>query len=270
MSFAEFAAAADDVVSRARRREAPGLRLRGDDGLADQPRDARHDRVRPASDAGAGPHRRDRRDRVPGGVLGDGAGNPLAAGDQQGRHVHVDLRPPDHPGRGVGRFSGADRGASARASTASTSRSSRTSGFPTSRSTGRSTATRLFGRRDEIEKQARVLELINAYRVRGHLIADIDPLRMEPVHAPSRARPGDVRADDLGPRPRVLDRRPEGRRAHAPAGNHRGHAPRLLRQGRAPSTASSPTRSRRSGSGGASARFPSRRPARSGAGSSRN
>ncbi|HXM79948.1 MAG TPA: multifunctional oxoglutarate decarboxylase/oxoglutarate dehydrogenase thiamine pyrophosphate-binding subunit/dihydrolipoyllysine-residue succinyltransferase subunit, partial [Thermoanaerobaculia bacterium] len=33
----------------------------------------------------------------------------------------------------------------------------------------------------EIEKQARVLELINAYRVRGHLIADIDPLRLMPV-----------------------------------------------------------------------------------------
>ncbi|MBZ5534651.1 MAG: multifunctional oxoglutarate decarboxylase/oxoglutarate dehydrogenase thiamine pyrophosphate-binding subunit/dihydrolipoyllysine-residue succinyltransferase subunit [Acidobacteriia bacterium] len=30
--------------------------------------------------------------------------------------------------------------------------------------------------RDEVKKQARVLELINAYRVRGHLIADIDPL----------------------------------------------------------------------------------------------
>ena len=38
-----------------------------------------------------------------------------------------------------------------------------------------------FGRRDEIQKQARVLELINAYRVRGHLIADVDPLRMVPV-----------------------------------------------------------------------------------------
>ncbi len=37
------------------------------------------------------------------------------------------------------------------------------------------------GRRGEIEKQARVLELINAYRVRGHLIADIDPLRLRPV-----------------------------------------------------------------------------------------
>jgi multifunctional 2-oxoglutarate metabolism enzyme len=40
----------------------------------------------------------------------------------------------------------------------------------------------VFGRREEIEKQARVLELINAYRVRGHLIADVDPLRMIPVH----------------------------------------------------------------------------------------
>jgi len=42
----------------------------------------------------------------------------------------------------------------------------------------------LLGRyeaRDEIEKQARVLELINAYRVRGHLIADIDPLNALPV-----------------------------------------------------------------------------------------
>jgi 2-oxoglutarate dehydrogenase E1 component len=35
--------------------------------------------------------------------------------------------------------------------------------------------------RGEIEKQARVLELINAYRVRGHLIADIDPLRLMKV-----------------------------------------------------------------------------------------
>src|SRR6185503_6894454 len=31
-------------------------------------------------------------------------------------------------------------------------------------------------RRDVVRKQARVFELINAYRVRGHLIADLDPL----------------------------------------------------------------------------------------------
>jgi multifunctional 2-oxoglutarate metabolism enzyme len=36
-------------------------------------------------------------------------------------------------------------------------------------------------RAEEIAKQARVLELINAYRVRGHLIADIDPLRTRKV-----------------------------------------------------------------------------------------
>ncbi len=36
-------------------------------------------------------------------------------------------------------------------------------------------------RRDEVRKQARVLELINAYRVRGHLIADIDPLGWKEV-----------------------------------------------------------------------------------------
>ncbi|MGE5277880.1 MAG: multifunctional oxoglutarate decarboxylase/oxoglutarate dehydrogenase thiamine pyrophosphate-binding subunit/dihydrolipoyllysine-residue succinyltransferase subunit [Acidobacteriota bacterium] len=37
------------------------------------------------------------------------------------------------------------------------------------------------GRTHEIAKQAQVLGLINAYRVRGHLIADLDPLRSGPV-----------------------------------------------------------------------------------------
>jgi multifunctional 2-oxoglutarate metabolism enzyme len=36
--------------------------------------------------------------------------------------------------------------------------------------------------RAQVIKQARVLELINAYRVRGHLIADIDPLHAMPLH----------------------------------------------------------------------------------------
>ncbi|HVG21577.1 MAG TPA: multifunctional oxoglutarate decarboxylase/oxoglutarate dehydrogenase thiamine pyrophosphate-binding subunit/dihydrolipoyllysine-residue succinyltransferase subunit, partial [Blastocatellia bacterium] len=35
--------------------------------------------------------------------------------------------------------------------------------------------------RDEVGKQARVLQLINAYRVRGHLVADIDPLGWKEV-----------------------------------------------------------------------------------------
>src|SRR5580704_9000576 len=36
----------------------------------------------------------------------------------------------------------------------------------------------------EIAKEASVLQLINAYRVRGHLIADLDPLGGEPSYHP--------------------------------------------------------------------------------------
>ncbi len=37
--------------------------------------------------------------------------------------------------------------------------------------------------REQVEKQANVLQLINAYRIRGHLLADIDPLNMTSHHA---------------------------------------------------------------------------------------
>jgi 2-oxoglutarate dehydrogenase E1 component len=39
-------------------------------------------------------------------------------------------------------------------------------------------------RGDEIAKEAAVLQMINAYRVRGHLIADLDPLGAEPSYHP--------------------------------------------------------------------------------------
>jgi multifunctional 2-oxoglutarate metabolism enzyme len=37
--------------------------------------------------------------------------------------------------------------------------------------------------REQIEKQANVLQLINAYRIRGHLLADVDPLNMTSHHS---------------------------------------------------------------------------------------
>jgi len=40
------------------------------------------------------------------------------------------------------------------------------------------------GARSEVAKEAAVLQLINAYRVRGHLIADLDPLGAEPQYHP--------------------------------------------------------------------------------------
>jgi 2-oxoglutarate dehydrogenase E1 component len=42
----------------------------------------------------------------------------------------------------------------------------------------------LAARTEEIAKEAAVLQLINAYRVRGHLIADLDPLGSEPAYHP--------------------------------------------------------------------------------------
>ena len=90
----------------------------------------------------------------------------------------------------------------------------------------------------EAAKEAAVLQLINAYRVRGHLIADLDPLGVG-AELSSGARSGDVRADHLGPRPRVPHRvaRRSDRRERAAAGrdaarDSRDAAPDLLRQGR--------------------------------------
>ena len=37
-------------------------------------------------------------------------------------------------------------------------------------------------RQEEIKKQVHLFQLINGYRIRGHLIADIDPLKLMPIH----------------------------------------------------------------------------------------
>ena len=39
-------------------------------------------------------------------------------------------------------------------------------------------------RHAEIAKEAGIIQMINAYRVRGHLIADLDPLGAEPSYHP--------------------------------------------------------------------------------------
>ena len=59
----------------------------------------------------------------------------------------------------------------------------------------------------EIAKEAAVIQLINAYRVRGHLIADLDPLGGEPSYHPE-LDPDDLWADHLGPGSRISHRQP--------------------------------------------------------------
>jgi 2-oxoglutarate decarboxylase len=54
-----------------------------------------------------------------------------------------------------------------------------------------------------VDKNARVIELIAAYRNRGHLMADIDPLRLDKTRsAAPRPRREHPRPHAVGPRPR--------------------------------------------------------------------
>ena len=59
---------------------------------------------------------------------------------------------------------------------------------------------------DDINKVARVQELIHAYRVRGHLMADTDPLEYKQRRAPGPRR-HQPRPDPVGPRPHLRHRR---------------------------------------------------------------
>ena len=80
----------------------------------------------PAPDARPGPDRGHRRPRLPGRVPLDGAAHAVAARHQQGDDGDLHLRPPHHPGRGVGPLPGAAWRSCCGARTASTSGSSRT------------------------------------------------------------------------------------------------------------------------------------------------
>ncbi len=84
---------------------------------------------------------------------------------------------------------------------------------------------------DSIEdKNGRVIELIAAYRNRGHLMADIDPLRLD--QSRFRSHPdldvNSARPDAVGPGPRVQGRRLRRLRVQEAARRARAVARRLL------------------------------------------
>ena len=167
-----------------------------------QPGDDRHDALGAAAHAGPGLHPRRRRDRLP-------------------RRVRGRRRAHDRPARASAR-----RSRSRARTTTASSRVRRAVEFlavmhdlllgerrllrrhlPELRRPVRAGA--LERRRERrarrptaaIEKAVHVQQLINMYRVRGHLIANLDPLgRARPQDAP-RARHQPLRPHDLGPRP---------------------------------------------------------------------
>ena len=72
----------------------------------------------------------------PAAYQGASAETMATAGHQQDGHADLDLRPPDHPGRAVGRVPARDRTSCCSAATASTTTSSSRCGSRTSRSAG--------------------------------------------------------------------------------------------------------------------------------------
>ena len=78
----------------------------------------------------------------------------------------------------------------------------------------------------------RAMALIRAYRVRGHLIADLDPLGLAERDLASRSRSRDLRLHRGRLRPADLRQRPAGLRDRDAARDPRGAAGDLLRPGR--------------------------------------
>ncbi len=178
----------------------------------------------PAPDGRPGHDHRRRRDGVPGAVRRHVRRDPRRARRQQDHHADQHLRPPDHPGRAVRRVPQGRCTSCCSASTASTTRSSPRCGSRTSRSAG--CATSRVPPRGRSTRPPGCVELIHAYRVRGHLMADTDPLEFEIRRHPDL----DVlaaRADPVGPGPHVPGRRLR-RQAEDEAARRARRAARLL------------------------------------------
>ena len=248
-------------------------RLHGHDRLPHEPRHGGDDVLRAAPHARPGRDRRDRRPRLPGRVQVDGPAHAGAPRHQQGDDAHLHLRPPHHPGRGVGPLPRAHGGPA--------------------QGRGRLLRPRLRGPRPaapagEVGDGREPRALRDPRRARGGGEADEGPAahpqlpgaraprgrprpaRPRPRAAP-RPRPRDLRAHAVGPRPRVPDRRAlrrgQGRRcARSSTPCARPTAGRS-----ASSTCTSPTPSARSGCSTAWSRRATTRPSTRGArsGSSR-
>ena len=93
--------------------------------------------------------------------------------DQQDHDADLDLRPPHHPGRPVRRVPAPAARAAARRGRLLRRDLPRPAHPVRADPLGADISA---SHEDEVSKQARILELIHAYRVRGHLMADTDPL----------------------------------------------------------------------------------------------
>ena len=165
--------------------------------------------------------------RLPGRVPGRRRAHARRARRVQGRHDHVDLRPPHHPGRRVGAVPQAGARAAARRGRLLRRRVPRL-GVPYEAVQWRRDVNPIDREEAHARRsRCRSPTLIRVHRVRGHLIADLDPLAWKEPRDARRARPRHVRPHHLGPRPRVPHRR---RSAGAEQHAARRHPPRAARR----------------------------------------
>ena len=212
LDFAQYVTTFDDLVDRARKGKLAPADFQGTTISLTNPGTVGTMASSPRLMAGQGAIIAAGAIDYPGRIPGRRARNALHARHQQSDVAFLHLRSPHHSGRGIRHVSG--QGAvAARWRRRLLRRDLRApEDAPPARALGarpqRDCCPAPSGRTAEIAKEAGVLQLINAYRVRGHLIADLDPLGGEPDLS-SRARPGHLRPDHLGSRPRIPHRQPQ-------------------------------------------------------------
>ena len=234
LSFAEFLKAFDELVARSRKGTISPDDFMGTTVSLTNPGTVGTTSSAPAPHARPGRDRRDRRPRLPGRVQVDGPAHAGPPRHQQGDDGDVHLRPPHHPGRGVGPLPRAHGGPA--------------------QGRGRLLRPRLRGPRPaapagEVGDGREPRALRDARRARGGREADEGPAahpqlpgarpprgrprpaRPRPRAAP-RPRPRDLRPHPVGPRPRVPDRRALRRGQGDAARDPRHPARDLLRDDR--------------------------------------
>ena len=176
MNFAEFMAAYDDLIARARDNKLAGCRFRRHHDFADQSWDRGDHGIEPAADAGAGRDHRHGRDRLSAGISRRAGRRARVDGTEQSDDGDLHLRSSRDSGRRIGHVPGAPASAARRRGRISTTSIFRDLGIsmqPMRWEPDQAAAPLINA--DPV-KQSAVARLIQAWRERGHLVADLDPL----------------------------------------------------------------------------------------------
>ena len=196
LDFADFMAAFDELIDKARTNTLTADDLTGAQHLAHQPGRDRHHRLRPAADGRPGHDRRHRLDRLPGRPRHDRRHDRR----REGHDDDLDLRPPHHPGRGVGALPAGRRGLPAGRARLLRGRLRRRSasqlGPPpappapaAAAAAARDAPPPRRARRAVDEELLQAVQaatsLLKAHRTHGHLAARLDPLGAEPEGDPA-------------------------------------------------------------------------------------